>query len=640
MIPKRRSSLPLLLATTVTLVLLLSTIMVTVDGLQQLRRQRQQHHQQQQQHSTHHQIVIIHEQRQLLGRCSSRITQSWMTTNKQYIPMDDFTILDDDNNNDDDSTSATTAPTKLSSSTTMSWMDRNSNYASGNNDNVNDGGSTSNKRRSTSSSSSSFDRSSTSTTSRNSFRTNASDSYRDGSIKLSSSSSKTFRQDFRGTRVFVQNIAKHTSWQTLKDHFRTIILNENNNNKENNSNEKQKSDFNNNNNNNNKNSIVIYASISIDTITGMSKGHGIVQFETTDMAQYAVQHIRYHPLDGNILYVRPDVQESTKSIQQQEQWELQQRISTTRRPVLGGQRTNNFRESTTSTNIMGKWNCANDPTDIDVLINTDTYRSIEQMLQARDDARKRKNFIVSDNIREQLKIDHTVHLDDRLRMWWIDSSSSMGITNNNRNGDSTSSVPQRIQDMKGSGRWTPKKLEEWRQIPTTIENDSCVDSNLVMALLQQRDIARREKDFKKADRLLEQARTSPSDNNLFLRIHDESRTWRIWTTEKPSPLLLHGPTNYNNNNPKRRNNDTTGSSRRGISSYSDDYDNDNNMKNNNNNNNSRQDLSSYSQLSASEQCIEFIQQIAPDKVNEIQNLLEKFPGREWNILKKLKQRYE
>ncbi len=113
-----------------------------------------------------------------------------------------------------------------------------------------------------------------------------------------------------------------------------------------------------------------------------------------------------------------------------------------------------------------------------------------------------------------------------------------------------------------------------------------MDPDLVTGLLKQRDIARREKDFKTADLLLEKARTAP-DNGLFLRIHDESRTWRIWTTEKPSMSVS----------------------------------------------------SSTPELTPGEQCVAIVSKHDPSKVPDVKNLLEKFPGREYSILKKLKQNY-
>ena len=81
-------------------------------------------------------------------------------------------------------------------------------------------------------------------------------------------------------------------------------------------------------------------------------------------------------------------------------------------------------------------------------------------------------------------------------------------------------------------------LKGWRQITTTIENDACVSADLVNGLLTQRDIARKEKDVKTADALLEEAKYAPKGadgmrDELTLLTHDADRTWRIWTTERP-----------------------------------------------------------------------------------------------------------
>ena len=143
-------------------------------------------------------------------------------------------------------------------------------------------------------------------------------------------------------------------------------------------------------------------------------------------------------------------------------------------------------------------------------------------------------------------------------------------------------VPKVLKDIKGEGRWG---LKPWRQIPTTPENDACVNPELVSALLDQRDIARREKDFSTADALLEEARTAP-DGNLSLRIHDESRTWRIWTDAAPPRPVDH---------PR--------------------------------------------DISPADQCIAIVEEFAPEKVDEVKQMLQSFPGREWQILKKIRQRY-
>jgi len=332
---------------------------------------------------------------------------------------------------------------------------------------------------------------------------------------------RTFKDDFRGTRVFVQGIPPQSSWQDLKDHFRVA-------------------------------GEVVFASISVDKFTGQSKGCGIVQFETFEQAKTAIKIMRDHPLDGANLYVREDVQDKPAM------------------PRGGG-----------NTTPPTRWKCANE--DNEAHLSVDERTAILSLIRARDQARRRKNYNASDAMRDELKRDHNVHVDDRLKMWW----TSM---------DGGKTVPSTISDLKGEGGWSGPK--PWRQIPTTPENDACVDPNLVEGLLKQRDIARREKDFHTADALLEEARDSP-DGHLYLRIHDESRTWRIWTDEKPARPLQD---NYGGGGGGREREEQV-------------------------------------RKSPSEQCIDIVTKYDPAKIEEVRTLLEKFPGREYNILKKLKQRY-
>jgi RNA recognition motif-containing protein len=328
---------------------------------------------------------------------------------------------------------------------------------------------------------------------------------------------RTFRQDFRGTRVFVQGLSPQTTWQQLKDHFR--IAGE-----------------------------VVFASVSMDTRTGESKECGVVQFETTEMAQKAIATMRDHPLDGATLYVREDVQEKEGA-----------RLRSPTPPKGDKQST-----------IPMSWSCADESTVESLSQNEKT--EIYSFIRARDEARKRRNYEASDDMREELRLKFGVHLDDRLKMWWVSPDGRR--------------VPQNISEIKGDGRWG--SLKPWRQIPTTPENDACINPDLVNGLLTQRDVARREKDFSTADSLLEEARTSP-DGDLNLRIHDESRTWRVWTDKPPPSKVMYG--------------------------------------------------SISERKTPAQQCLDIVNEHAPEKLAEVESMLEKFPGREYNILRKLKTRY-
>jgi hypothetical protein len=328
---------------------------------------------------------------------------------------------------------------------------------------------------------------------------------------------RTFRQDFRGTRVFVQGLPPDATWQNLKDHFRVA-------------------------------GEVVFASVSTNRQTGESKCCGVVQYETTEMARHAIDNMRNFPLDGFTLYVREDVQEKEGS-------QLNSPVPQKKGPTP-----------------PSTWLCANEENAGH--LSEDERMAIRSLIKARDGARFRKQYDASDNMREELKQEFGVHVDDRLKMWWTSV-------------DGGETVPQKIHDAKGTGRWEDPK--DWRQIPTTPENDACVNPDLVNGLLTQRDISRREKDFSTADALLIEARDSP-DGDLSLRIHDDSRTWRIWTDAPPPKPIRH-------------------------------------------------EREQIDEKSAGEQCISLTKEFAPHKLEEVETLLAKFPGREFGILKKLKQRY-
>ena len=363
---------------------------------------------------------------------------------------------------------------------------------------------------------------------------------------------RTFREDFRGTRVFVQGLPEACKWQDLKDHFRVA-------------------------------GKVVFASVSsgLDPNTNRPKGHGIVQFETTAEARTAIRIMRDHPLNGNTLYVRGDIQEDDGS-------------STLRTKSWNGDRYDDDTdedddESNTSGRPKGptppsKWKCADTEMAAQHL-DPESIQKVFQILKARNQARRRRNYEACDAMREELKDQYNVHIDDRLTMWWIGAAPS-----------------NIVDQVQSTGRWKEQPEPatytreppptEWRQIMTTKENDACIDPDLIMGLLKQRDIARREKDFSTADALLLQAQNAPSEAFLTLRIHDESKTWRVWSDNapvRPNPTLLLSPKNESS--------------------------------------------------PAAEQCISLCLEHAPDKVEEVRQLLVKFPGREYNILKKLKQRY-
>jgi hypothetical protein len=165
---------------------------------------------------------------------------------------------------------------------------------------------------------------------------------------------RTFRQDFQGTRVFVQGLPPDANWQDLKDHFRVA-------------------------------GEVVFASVSTDRGTGESKCCGVVQYETTQMAKHAIENMRNFPLDGFTLYVREDVQEQR-----------------------GEGATLNSRPMKKGPTPPTMWKCANEANEEH--LSEDDRMAIRSLIKARDGARFRQQYEASDNMRDELKQEFGVHV--------------------------------------------------------------------------------------------------------------------------------------------------------------------------------------------------------------------------------------
>ena len=172
---------------------------------------------------------------------------------------------------------------------------------------------------------------------------------------------------------------------------------------------------------------VAFASISIDRRTGESKGCGIVQYETPEMAATAIREMRNNPMNGETLYVRKDVQESRAR-------------STGERPQRSRRNDNEYK-----VNLPSEWRRANDEVDGksgQYDIDSKELKEIESLVVKRDMERRKRNYDLSDSMRDQLKEKYSVHVDDDLKLWWTDVNGH---------------VPGLISDIKGEGRWGKKQ---------------------------------------------------------------------------------------------------------------------------------------------------------------------------------------
>lgn len=87
-----------------------------------------------------------------------------------------------------------------------------------------------------------------------------------------------------GCKLYVGNLSFETTWQSLKDHFKSNGGNVNR------------------------------ADVTVNEETGRSKGYGIVEFSSPDEAQEAARSFNNSTLDGRIIFVREDRDERSKAV--------------------------------------------------------------------------------------------------------------------------------------------------------------------------------------------------------------------------------------------------------------------------------------------------------------------------------------
>jgi len=183
-------------------------------------------------------------------------------------------------------------------------------------------------------------------------------------------------------RVFVQNLPTSYTWVELKDLFRGLA----------------------------GGSLgVAFASVSKNRDTGLSKGVGIVQFET----RAAAVKVCKMGMDGDVvaldetgkefrLYVREDAQERRGGLG----------------PGMGTPRPDRNR-AIGGEKVLVKYTCGTADHDM----SDDEVDAVESLVSARLDARFRRNYEAADQIREQLLEQYKVRIDDRAKVWYLDSGT-------------------------------------------------------------------------------------------------------------------------------------------------------------------------------------------------------------------------
>jgi len=120
---------------------------------------------------------------------------------------------------------------------------------------------------------------------------------------------------------------------------------------------------------------------------------------------------------------------------------------------------------------------------------------IQQLVEERNEARRKRDFDTADAIREDL-LDQNVMIDDKLRQWAVG-----GMFNNKRNAPSF--------DTPFAKRGGGGDLSEEQEA-------------LIAQLLEERSEAKRDKEFGKADRIRDRL-----ESEFKVRIDDRAREWHI-----------------------------------------------------------------------------------------------------------------
>ena len=216
---------------------------------------------------------------------------------------------------------------------------------------------------------------------------------------------------------------------------------------------------------------VVYASVSSDRITGLSKGHGIVQFETVHAANHAMLHMTGSMLDGRTINIRPDYQEQNR----------RQGIPAEQ---VRASREESWRDSGTTISAAGGY--ARQMGDAGVV----DVQLIESMLAERTALRKRKDFDGADSIRDELKA-LGVAVDDSKQTWYTMREKPVRQSKNAR--------AHSLSKMK-----EPWMNKDWTRVAGSKDGKCSVNESEVLGRLKERDTAREKREYAMADAILDE----------------------------------------------------------------------------------------------------------------------------------------
>ena len=165
----------------------------------------------------------------------------------------------------------------------------------------------------------------------------------------------------------------------------------------------------------------------------------------------------------------------------------------------------------------GRASRSSDYTPVGDVADADTAR-IEALLQERVELRRSRNFDGADAIRDELRFELGVIVDDREQTWWVDNGNGDVYGGARARGGARSRGDRR--DGPAGGR------------------DGVDDtmSAQIEAMLQERDELRRQRDFAGADAIRDELR-----DTLKVVIDDRRKTW--WIDDNDTPGRQQGGRN-------------------------------------------------------------------------------------------------
>ena len=207
---------------------------------------------------------------------------------------------------------------------------------------------------------------------------------------------------FRQKRIFVSNLPPHVDWRQLKNYFTYEFGDK-----------------------------VVYASVSEDLRTGLSKGCGLVQFQTIEDAQRAIECMHGSVFDGYSIHVREDRQTREGSNFERKFRNSDEYLyEDAQRQVQRKQEYVN--KNPTHRRIVPKEEFLSQPYVInesasqialskiqDIEARNEMIKFIEMNISMREKARREKNFDEADKIRSMLREKFKVSCDDSNRTWRI-----------------------------------------------------------------------------------------------------------------------------------------------------------------------------------------------------------------------------